>query len=184
MTGTQKETLPSTKGPSAGTGASAGTPAADGHAGGLLEKVKAAMGGAPWQASLLRLTFHRTSALACLLQPRIDIFGVHDAAFISALGREYIIQRSLTCVSVLQDHHDKTLQALTHAKKAHLHAMQAQASLRSAQEAQQKAETAQRKKQEVSIFCPPHRQIYSYKHFGSHSGLNGKHTGSSALSVM
>ena len=64
------------------------------------------------------------------------------------------LQHSLTCVSVLQDHHDKTLEALKHAKKAHLHAMQAQASLRSAQEAQQNAEAAQRKKQEVSLFCP------------------------------
>lgn len=50
----------------------------------------------------------------------------------------------------LQDHHDKTLQALTHAKKAHLHAMQAQSSLKAAQEAQKKNELAQRHKQEVS----------------------------------
>ena len=49
-----------------------------------------------------------------------------------------------------QDHHDKTLEALTHAKKAHLHAMQAQASLKAAQEAQKKNELAQRHKQEVS----------------------------------
>lgn len=85
MTGTQKETLPSTKGASAGTGAAAGAPAADGHAGGVLEKVKAAMGGAPWQASQLHLTFHTTSALACMPQPLFDIFGVRDADFISAL---------------------------------------------------------------------------------------------------
>lgn len=49
----------------------------------------------------------------------------------------------------MQDHHDKTLEALKHAKKAHLHAMQAQASLKSAQEAQNKAETARRHAQEV-----------------------------------
>ena len=49
----------------------------------------------------------------------------------------------------MQDHHDKTLQALTHAKKAHLHAMQAQASLKAAQEAQSKTEAARRHKQEV-----------------------------------
>ena len=49
----------------------------------------------------------------------------------------------------MQDHHDKTLEALTHAKKAHLHAMQAQASLKAAQEANNKTETARRHKQEV-----------------------------------
>ena len=57
---------------------------------------------------------------------------------------------------VQQDHHDKTLEALKHAKKAHLHAMQAQASLKSAQEAQKKAENAQRRKQEVSPIAPSH----------------------------
>ena len=55
----------------------------------------------------------------------------------------------------MQDHHDKTLEALTHAKKAHLHAMQAQASLKAAQEAQNKTETARRHAQEV--------RPYSYK---------------------
>ncbi len=80
MTGTQKETLPSTKAGSAGSGAAAGAPAANGHAGGALEQVKAAMGGAPWQAKL-HLTFHTTSPLACILL-RFEDF--HLPAFISA----------------------------------------------------------------------------------------------------
>ncbi|CAL5224315.1 g6982 [Coccomyxa viridis] len=94
MTGTQKDTLPSTTGGSAG----------EGHAGGIMDKIKGAMGGAPWQ-----------------------------------------------------DHHDKTLEALKHAKKAHLHAMQAQASLKSAQEAQNKAETARRHAQEMEAELERHR---------------------------
>ena len=39
MTGSQKEALPSTKAGAAG----------EGHTGGIMDKVKAAMGGAPWQ---------------------------------------------------------------------------------------------------------------------------------------
>ena len=42
MTGTQKDTLPSTN---------AGT-AGEGHAGSAMDKIKAAMGGAPWQVGL------------------------------------------------------------------------------------------------------------------------------------
>ncbi|CAK0785482.1 hypothetical protein CVIRNUC_008691 [Coccomyxa viridis] len=82
-----------------GTGAVEG----EGHQG-MMDKVKAAMGGAPWQ-----------------------------------------------------DHHDKTLEALKHAKKAHLHAMQAQASLKNAQEAQKKAENAQRRKQELEAQLEKHQ---------------------------
>ena len=62
----------------------------------------------------------------------------------------WFLGHQLTVTPVQQDHHDKTLEALKHAKKAHLHAMQAQASLKNAQEAQKKAESAQRRKQEVS----------------------------------
>lgn len=47
------------------------------------------------------------------------------------------------------DHHDKTLEALTHAKEAHAKAMQAQASLKAAAEAKHKADTAQRHLEEV-----------------------------------
>ena len=60
---------------------------------------------------------------------------------------------------VQQDHHDKTLEALKHAKKAHLHAMQAQASLKSAQEAQKKAQDAQHRKQEVSPSAHLHKLL-------------------------
>ena len=67
----------------------------------------------------------------------------------------------LNVTSVQQDHHDKTLEALKHAKKAHLHAMQAQASLKNAQEAQKKAETAQRRKQEVSPPALFHVSLYA-----------------------
>lgn len=64
--------------------------------------------------------------------------------------QSWFLVDKLTVTPVQQDHHDKTLEALKHAKKAHLHAMQAQASLKNAQEAQKKAENAQRRKQEVS----------------------------------
>ena len=63
--------------------------------------------------------------------------------------QSWFLGHSFTVTPVQQDHHDKTLEALKHAKKAHLHAMQAQASLKNAQEAQKKAENAQRRKQEV-----------------------------------
>ena len=43
MTGTQKDTLPSTTGSSSG----------EGHAGGAMDKIKAAMGGAPWQVGVI-----------------------------------------------------------------------------------------------------------------------------------
>jgi hypothetical protein len=47
------------------------------------------------------------------------------------------------------DTHDKTLEALTHAKVAHAKAMQAQASLKAASESKNKADLAQRHAQEV-----------------------------------
>ena len=72
------------------------------------------------------------------------------AALDSAVLQLWFLGHKLTVTPVQQDHHDKTLEALKHAKKAHLHAMQAQASLKNAQEAQKKAESAQRRKQEVS----------------------------------
>lgn len=46
MTGTQKDTLPSTTGGSAG----------EGHAGGIMDKIKGAMGGAPWQVGMSQTT--------------------------------------------------------------------------------------------------------------------------------
>ncbi|KAK9918871.1 hypothetical protein WJX75_007694 [Coccomyxa subellipsoidea] len=56
------------------------------------------------------------------------------------------------------DTHDKTLEALTHAKVAHAKAMQAQASLKAASESKNKADLAQRHAQEVERELEQHRQ--------------------------
>ncbi len=51
-----------------------------------------------------------------------------------------------------ESHHDKTLEALTHAKAAHVKALQAQAALKAAAESKHKAELAQR---HLDGVCPP-----------------------------
>ena len=56
MTGTQKDTLPSTTGGSAG----------EGHAGGAMDKIKAAMGGAPWQVSVAQTTLVLQTVRCCV----------------------------------------------------------------------------------------------------------------------
>jgi hypothetical protein len=56
------------------------------------------------------------------------------------------------------DHHDKTLEALTHAKAAHMKASKAQASLKAAAESKQKAEAAQRHLAEVRDTGAPHER--------------------------
>ena len=62
MSGTQKETLPSTTGTGAGTGGGTGvgtgmTKGETGTGGGVIDKVKAAMGGAPWQVDSMQTFF-------------------------------------------------------------------------------------------------------------------------------
>ena len=64
------------------------------------------------------------------------------------------------------DHHDKTLEALTHAKVAHAKAMQAQASLKAASESKNKADLAQRHALEV---CTPYHVIIEQKPCASFS---------------
>ncbi|EIE19778.1 hypothetical protein COCSUDRAFT_58507 [Coccomyxa subellipsoidea C-169] len=56
------------------------------------------------------------------------------------------------------DHHDKTLEALTHAKVAHTKAMQAQSSLMAASESKNKADLAQRHAEDMERELEQHHQ--------------------------
>ena len=51
------------------------------------------------------------------------------------------------------DHHDKTLEALTHAKIAHHKAYEAQLALKAASESKAKSDQAQRRLEEVRDIC-------------------------------
>ncbi len=51
------------------------------------------------------------------------------------------------------DHHDKTLEALTHAKVAHHKAYEAQQALKAASESKAKSDQAQRRLEEVRDIC-------------------------------
>lgn len=94
-TGTTKETLPSTTkaGPGAvtgaGTGATTGAPKAGGHTGGILDSVKQAMGGAPWQVDISKHSAAKMVKLSifwalygasqheqCMLQRRVGFLWV------------------------------------------------------------------------------------------------------------